>query len=86
MSLRSHLTNNYGISNIILSMPTIRSDNGKAALTISNLNKKILNTPGLKIVNNENISFHHLGRKGLHLNKRGKNRFSLNIVETILNM
>jgi hypothetical protein len=86
MSLRAELVNTYGIENTIVSIPTIRSDHGKAALTISKLNKRFLDTPGLTIVNNENISYNHLGQKGLHLNKRGKNRFSLNIVETILSM
>lgn len=86
MSLRAELVNTYGIENTIVSIPTIRSDHGKAALTISKLNKRFLDTPGLTIVNNENITYNHLGQKGLHLNKRGKNRFSLNIVETVLNM
>jgi hypothetical protein len=86
MSLGAELVNTYGIENTIVSIPTIRSDHGKAALTISKLNKRFLDTPGLTIVNNENISYNHLGQKGLHLNKRGKNRFSLNIVETILSM
>ena len=57
---------------MIVSRLTIRTDNGRAALTLSNLNKH-LGQLEVEFIDNVNIKKVHLGKKGLHLNKKGKN-------------
>ena len=60
--------------------PTIRSDNGKTALTVRNLCDNLLE---MDILDNRNITGKNLGHKGLHLNKAGStllaNNFSYNL-------
>ena len=51
---------------------TIRTDNGKAALPLSNFNK-LLGQFEVDFIDNVNIKGVHLCKKGLHLNKNGKN-------------
>ena len=57
---------------MIVSRPTIWTDNDKAALTLYNFNK-ILRQLEVDFIDNVNIKEVHLGEKGLHLNKKGKN-------------
>ena len=64
---------------VTFSTPTIRSDNGKAALTVRNLCGHLLDL-NMDILDNRNITSKHLGRKGLHLNKAGSTRPSKNII------
>ena len=54
---------------MIVSRRTIRTDNGKAALTLSNFNKH-LEQLEVDFIDNVNIKELHLGKKGLHLNKK----------------
>ena len=63
-----------------MSKPIIRHDNGKANLTIRNVNKHL---PALQseFIENDDISSQHLGRKGLHLNPKGKGRLALNFMK-----
>ena len=58
---------------VIVSKPTVRIDHGRANLTLRNVNKH-LETLYLECIENDNISAQHLGRKGLHLNSKGKSR------------
>ena len=67
---------------VIVSKPTIRIDHGKANLTLRNVNKH-LETLNLECIENGNISAQHLGRKGLHLNSKGKDRLALNFLNQI---
>ena len=67
---------------VIVSKPTIRIDHGKANLTLRNVNKH-LETLNLECIENGNISAQHLGRKGLHLNSKGKGRLALNFLNQI---
>ena len=64
---------------VTFSTSTIRSDNGKAALTVRNLCGHLLDL-NMDILDNRNITSKHLGRKGLHLNKAGSTRPSKNII------
>ena len=66
----------------IVSKPTIRIDHGKANLTLRNVNKH-LETLNLECIANSNISAQHLGRKGLHLNSKGKGRLAVNFLNHI---
>ena len=61
---------------VTFSTPTIRSDIGKAALTVRALCDYLLD-------NSRNITSKHLGRKGLHLNKAGSTRLAKNIIHKL---
>ena len=52
---------------VIISTPTVRSDHGKAGLTISQLTNHLRQLK-TDIVGNTNITSRHIGIKGLHLN------------------
>ena len=67
---------------VIVSKPTVRIDHGKANLTLHNVNKH-LETLNLEGMVNGNISAQHFGRKGLHLNLKGKGRRALNFLNQI---
>ena len=67
---------------VTFSTPTIRSDNGKAALTVRNLCDHLLDL-NMDILDNRNITSKHLGRKGLHLNKAGSARLAKNIIHKL---
>ena len=70
---------------MIISRPTIRTDNGKAALTLSNFNK-LLGQLEVDFIDNVNIKEVHLGKKGLHLHKKGKNRLELILLQKLRNL
>ena len=59
-------------------------DNGKAALTLKHLNEHLSQ---LKVdsIDNSNIKSMHIGRKGLHLNNKGKDKLALNFFHKIRN-
>ena len=67
---------------VIFSQPTLRVDNGKAALTINRLNEHFSEL-NIDVVNNSNIKVKHIGLKGLHLNPKGKGRLALNFTHKI---
>ena len=64
------------------STPTIRSYNGKAALTVRNLCDHLL-VLNMNILDNRNITSKHVGRKGFHLNKAGSTRLAKNIIHKL---
>ena len=70
---------------MIVSRPTVPTDNGKAALTLSNFNK-LLRQLEIDFIDNVNIKEVHLGKKGLHLNEKRENRLELNSLQKLLNL
>ena len=66
-------------SKIILSLPTMRTDNNKANVIIRNQKKKAYNLPYTSM-ENENINEIHIGHKGLHLNGHGIKNMAKNII------
>ena len=70
---------------VILSTPTIRSDNGKADLTIRKTNKHLKELK-IEIVDNSNITFKDLGKKGLHLSNVGKSKLCRNLINKLKEM
>ena len=68
--------------NVFISTATLRTDDGKAQITVSQLTKHLLQ---LKIdtVNNNNISIRHLGGKGLHLNQSDSKLLSKKFLNAI---
>ena len=67
---------------VVISTPTVRSDNAKTALTVSQLTNKLLEL-NIETVDNRNINHRNLGQKGLHLNQSGTSRFAKNIFNII---
>ena len=80
--LKSNISKQLPSCRIVLSKPIIRHDDGKANLTIRNVNKH-LSALQSECIENDNISSQHLGRKGLHLNPKGKGRLALNFMKQI---
>ena len=68
--------------NVIFSCPVVRKDNGLANVKLIHL-RNILKRRGVNIIDNENITYDHLGREGLHLNRRGTGRLAMNMIAFI---
>ena len=80
--LKSNILKQLPNCRVIVSKSTVRIDQGKANLTLRNINKH-LETLNLECMENSNIRAQHLGRKGLHLNSEGKGRLALNFLNQI---
>ena len=65
-----------------LSTPNLRTDHGKATLTVSQLVNNLLNL-NIDVIDNRNIKNRHLSRKGLHLNDSGSKLLARNFLEKI---
>ena len=65
-----------------LSTLILRTDNGKATLTVSQLVNHLLNL-NIDVIDNRNIKSRHLSRKGLHLNDSGSKLLARNFLEKI---
>ena len=63
-----------------LSTPTLRTDNGKATSTVSQLVNHLLNL-NIDVIDNRNIKSRHLSRQGLHLNDSGSKLLARNFFE-----
>ena len=66
LNLKKNVSEQVPHCKVIISTPTVRSDHGKAGLTVNQLTKHL---PQLKtgIVGNTNITSRHIEIKGLHL-------------------
>ena len=82
LELKSFISSNLPTSKVIISSPVLRTDNGKAMLTLKNLNK-LMKELKINIIDNDNIKEQHLGRKGLHLNSKGTSRLAMNFIEML---
>ena len=78
LKLKTFIKETLPETEVTFSTPTIRSDNGEAALAVRNLCDDLLDL-NMDILNNRSITSKHLGRKGLHLNKAGSTRLAKNI-------
>ena len=67
---------------VILSTPITRIDDGKASYTIRNVNSHLKQLK-VSLMDNSNITSRDLGKKGLHLSKRGKTKLAKNLMETL---
>ena len=65
-----------------LPTPTLRADNGKATLTVSQLVNHLLNL-NIDAIDNRNIKNPHLSRKGLYLNDSRSKLLVKNVLEKI---
>ena len=82
LQLNSAITKTLSNCQVIFLQPTLRVDNGKAAVTLHRLNEHFSEL-NLDVVNNSNIKVKHIGQKGLHLNPKGKGRLALNFIHKI---
>ena len=81
-SLLNHLKLLLPYTIVTLSLPLIRSDNPTAAAIQKNLNVKMRKLP-YPFLDNHNISYDHLGKKGLHLNDHGTRIMAKNIISLV---
>ena len=65
-----------------LSTPTLRTDNGKATLTVSQLVNHLLNL-NIDVIDNRNIKSRDLSRIGLRLNDSGSKLLARNFLKKI---
>ena len=82
LKLKALVKDSLAMCKVFISTPTLRTDDGKAQITVSQLTKHLLQ---LKIdtVNNNNINIRHVGSKGLHLNQSGSKLLSKNFLNAI---
>ena len=82
LQLKSAITETLPNCHTIFSQPTLRVDNGKAALTLHRLNEHFSEL-NLDVVNNGNIKVKHIAQTCLHLDPKGKGRLALNFIYKI---
>ena len=82
LQLKLFISNQIPSTKIVISQPTTGNDNTKAKETIRDLINKtdLLDIP---MTDNRNIELEQVCRKGLHLNKLGTNKLSLNYISFI---
>ena len=80
--LKSFIQEKLPNAEIIVSRPTLRSDNGKVALTIRQLTNLLINLK-IDILDNRNITGKHLSKRGLYLNQSGSNLLTKNIISKL---
>ena len=85
LSVKHRVEKQLPFSKVIISSPIVRTDNGKADLTIRKFNQH-LKQLNIDIIDNSNINQQDLGRKGLHLSKRGKSKLTKNIKTKLNNL
>jgi len=84
LTLKNAITKMHSCK-VIISQPTIRSDNGKANLTIRKVNEH-LNQIKVETLDNSNVTSKDLGKKGLHLSNIGISKLARNVVEKLGNL
>ena len=82
LELKSLINKELPNCKVVISTPTIRSDNRIAALTVSQLTNKLLELD-VDTIDNRNINNRNLGNKGLHLNQTGTSRLAKNFLSCI---
>ena len=73
LQLKSFIQEKLSDAEIIVSTPTLRSDNGKAALTIRQITNHLINLK-INIFDNRNIRGKPLSKRSLHLNQSDFNK------------
>ena len=75
--LKSFIQEKLPDAEITISTPTLKSDNGEAALTVRHLTNHLINLK-IDILDNRNITSKHLSQRGLQLNQSGPNLLTKN--------
>ena len=81
LQLKSFIQEKLPDAEIIISTPTLRSDNVKAALTIRQSTNHLINLK-IDILDNRNITG-NLSKRGLHLNQSGSNLLTKNVISKL---
>ena len=79
LSLKSFIENTLPQSKVCISNVVKRTDNGKATLTVNQVNEH-MSSLQLDIFDNSNINVTGLNRGGLHLNETGTGKLTLNFI------
>ena len=82
LTLKSFITDNFSNCKVVNSTPTLRTNDGEAALTVSQLTNHLLQLD-IDIIDNRNINARNLGNKGLHLNPTGISCLAKNLLSSI---
>ena len=82
LNLKTFIQNSLPQCKVIISSVINRTDDGKAPLTVENLNNH-LNSLQLDIVDNSTIRKECLNKKGLHLTKKGTGKLAINFINKI---
>ena len=73
LMVKSFITDNLPKLKFVISTPTLCTDDGKAASTLSQITKNLLEL-GIDITDNKNINARNLGNKGFYLNPKSTTR------------
>ena len=81
-NLTAYITKELPYSKLIISLPIVRTDSSRSNKIQQNLKVK-LQRSFFPCLDNSNVDFSHLGRKGLHLNNHGTRIMARNIISLI---
>ena len=82
ITLKSFITDKLPNCKVVISTPTLCTDDGKAVITISQLANYLIQLD-IDIIDNRNINTRNIGKKGLHLNPAGTSRLAKNLLSSI---
>ena len=82
MDLKDYAESKVPGMGVAISCPVVRRDNSLANVKQVQL-KNRLKRSGTTIIDNDNITYDHLGKKGLHLNNRGTGKLAMNMIAFI---
>ena len=82
VTLKSFTTDNLPNCKVVISTPDLLTDDGKAALTVSQLTNHLLQLD-IAIIDNGNMNTRNLGNKGLHLTPTGTSHLAKNLLTSI---
>ena len=82
LTLKYFVTKNLHNCEVLKSTPTLRTDDGKAVITVSQLTNHLLQLD-IGIIYNRNINTWNLDNKGLHINPTGTRRLAKNHLSSI---
>ena len=77
LTLKFFIANNLSTCKVVISISTLRTDDGKAALAVSEHTNHLFQLDR-DIIGNRNINARNLGNKGLHLDPTDKSRLVKN--------
>ena len=77
LTLKSFATDNLPNCKVVIS-----TDDGKAALTVTQLTNHLLQLD-INIIDNRNINARNLGNTGLHLDPKGTSRLAKNLLSSM---
>ncbi len=84
LRLKDHIEDELPGAKVIISCPTLRVDNGKANRTLQDLNNKLIklakHDSTYELIPNKNVIGSMIGKRGLHLNKKGSDRIAKNFI------